>query len=566
MLHIYCPVCRGRLELQERQTEAVCVNCGTLVPIPKAYDELESFFNYAFEERARRDFASAERSYAEILKKHPDSAAAHWDKALSHYGIEYQPIGDLQYRLVCHRAQDADFLQNEDVKAALASTDAEAEAYREEAGRIAKLQAEVRRVSAIADPCDALIAPSVAKEADRNRAAAIATMAKAAGLRVCNPVADYRQMPRQDWEPYLYQAYHTASVLLVPASGADSFTPELMFDVQRFLYRKVERERAAEKGTLKIVLVFSDMDEYEDIPDEIFEAFDQRLPAEAPDFAARFAECVSGGVRDYGDALRKGGAGGSHEYVNKLQQARLAIEKGEFERAMDLYEEILNKNPRESQAYWGQLLCKYRCSSEKELIECATDVRSEGSYRSAMAFATEREQQTYREVAGEILEAIALQKRRIEEEQRAEEERKRERARQGVEVERAQVESTRREKTVASKLAVLLVVILALAGTLLFGGYKLYQNKFGWKIKAYREAGIEYSYRNFEKAAELYQELGDYKDSPEMYEQCMAMYYLDLYHAMLRGGREAYDAELLEEMLEYVPEAQDLLDELNGNS
>lgn len=569
MLHIYCPVCHGKLELKEAQNEAVCLNCGSLVSIPKGYTELESIFNYASEARIRRDFDVAEQTYTEILKKYPQNSEALWGRAVSRYGIEYQPIDEVNYRLVCHRAMDGDFLEDADVHAALETADQTVrERYREEAQKISELQAEVVRVVSVTEPCDVLILGSDGKSGALQRTERLALMAKAAGKKVSKPSIDLAGMSEKEWEPYLYHAFETAEVLVIAAAGAAAFTPELIFDVKRFERLKISGERAADKRRRRILLVFEDLDEYEDIPDEIFESFDRRLSITTADFAAVYTGFLNGENEDYDQWLRKEAAGGDYQYINQLRQAKLALEKGEFKQALLLYDEILTKNPKESQAYWGELLGKNHCRSEQELIDRAIDISNDSSCRTALAFASEREQQIYRAVMQKAAKQRELRDRQRAEEERLIKKREEERKKHNIAVESDRKKKRQEEERAAERSYVLVRLFGVLLGALVLAGgigYCQYEQTTGAKKEAYKKASKQYSAHNYWEAAEGFLELGDYEDSARMYEQSMNMYYIDQYHVALNQGADLEERtqaiKMLQEIQPYVVEAQQKLEE-----
>ena len=141
MFEITCPKCHYRAVSSVEGTTAVCGRCKTSYPIPRGYTLLESSFKYAADARQRRDFSAAQASYTEILKQHPGNAAAYWFRAISRYQVEYQKIGEGQYRLVCHQALLKDFAADADVRKAISLADAqEAAYYNAESARISQLQ------------------------------------------------------------------------------------------------------------------------------------------------------------------------------------------------------------------------------------------------------------------------------------------------------------------------------------------------------------------------------------------------------------------------------------------
>ena len=236
MLRIYCPICNGLLRLEDGQKEAVCINCGTRVAVPQGYTEAESSYLFAAEAMQRRDFEGAYQAYTEILAAHPEQAEAHFKRALALYEIEYQEIGEGRRRLVCHQAGKSNFLGNRDVKQALElSSGAQREFYEKQAEEIHELQKQVSAYAKAHPPVDVWLSVAGESLASLNRAVQIRQLLDAMGLSVFCPALDLTE-EEGAWEPALYRAASTASVMVIAASESAAFTDEVNFDAERFLY------------------------------------------------------------------------------------------------------------------------------------------------------------------------------------------------------------------------------------------------------------------------------------------------------------------------------------------
>lgn len=564
MLRIYCSQCGGTVSIQENQRVALCDHCGNTVPVPRGYTKLESSFNYAMEARLRRDFAAAQAAYSEIVKAHPDSAAAYWGRALSRYEVEYQPINEIEYRLVCHQAELRDFAADADVQKALDLAQGEEKAsYQEECGRIAALQVEVSAHAAVTAPYDVVIAVDENNPAALEHARAIRTGATAAGLRCLCPALDLQQTPRQDWEPVLYHGLNTAGAMVYVAVGRNAFPPDAKFDAERYLSLKAKSLRAASRKIQRLILAFSGLNEYEDIPDSLFDGADERVSMEGPEFVAKVCNLLT--EKGYGDALRTENAGHeNYKYTNLIRQARLSLDGGDFQAAEDAYNQILNYNPRESQAYWGLLLAKNHCKNEDALIQLGTLVWEDGSYKSAVAFANEREAQTYQSVAEASEKMYKVHQEQAAEHARKREEQEQLRARKEKEVQEA-FETRKRKKAKARKRSIAIFLILAIllaAGCFLFYRQKQADDAIE---ETYQQAMSYYNGGDFSSAQALFEELGDYKDSAAMYDRCTEdQKQKSFYQAQFNGESLETRASAVRTMLSLVdefPEAQDYLDQ-----
>ena len=484
MLRIYCPICNGLLRLEDGQKEAVCVNCGTRVAVPQGYTEAESSYLFAAEAMQRRDFEGAYQAYTEILAAHPEQAEAHFKRALALYEIEYQEIGEGSRRLVCHQAGKSNFLGNQDVKQALElSSGAQREFYEKQAEEIHELQKQVSAYAKAHPPVDVWLSVAGESLASLNRAVQIRQLLDAMGLSVFCPALDLTE-EEGAWEPALYRAASTASVMVIAASESAAFTDEVNFDAERFLYRKEK-------------------------------------------------------------ALRE---------------------------AKEQYQSILLKSPAESQAYWGLLLAKRGCASEEALIQSGKRITQEADYRSALAFASEREQQTYRDVAARVNEMAAVHEEQERKRRQQAKEQEEERKKRGREVEEAgrrkqweeaEARKRRRNRFRAFVAVVAVAVVGGIAGWFIYS-----KSPAGVKASQYREAQTAYSHGLYEDAYALYAELGDYKDSAQMARTCMGRQKQIDYNAALTElddmSRRASAISTIMGAKDYVQEVEAKLEELHA--
>ena len=88
MKTLKCRVCGG--DIIPRGETGVCESCGLVVALNLADDDsrIESM-NRANEARRTHDFDEAVRAWSRLVTEDPDNAEAHWNLALSRYGIDY---------------------------------------------------------------------------------------------------------------------------------------------------------------------------------------------------------------------------------------------------------------------------------------------------------------------------------------------------------------------------------------------------------------------------------------------------------------------------------------------
>lgn len=565
MFQVFCPRC-GHMAVAETDGRvATCARCKEKYPVPKGYSRLESSFVHAMDARLRRDFTAAQTIYSEILKQYPNSAAALWGRAISRYGVEYQKLSEQQYRLVCHQATLADFTGDADVvKALQLAQPEEIGYYTAESQRIGQLQKKVAAYAALTEPVDVVLVVDANHAGSMAAAKAIRTGISAAGLRCVCPAMDLQQTPRQDWEPALYHGLQTASAMVYVAVGADAFGEEALFDAGRFLSRKAASHTSAAGQVQQAVVAFARLSEYDDIPDALFDGADRRMSITGQDFMTQLCELLQQARADYAGALRvESGSNENYAYTNLIRQARLSLEAGNFRSAQDAYNEILNFNPRESQAYWGLLLAQNRCPTEDALIKKGALIREDSNYRSAVAFANEREAQTYRQVAQEAEQSDQLHRTQAAEEKRLQEEAEAYRAMQEEQL--ALDKERQRAKQARANIFRVVIALVALVAAVFIGLHIYKSGEEGRAMEAqYKLAMEHYNSGEYNQAIIEFKVLGDYKDSLQMIETCEAendrrrFYEGERLGADLKTRSQA--VAIMESLAEERPDAQEYLD------
>ena len=82
------------------------------------------------------------------------------------------------------------------------------------------------------------------------------------------------------------------------------------------------------------------------------------------------------------------------EVQNLLKRAFMRLEDGEWEKANDLLEEILDQEPENAQVYLGKLLADCKCSKLEDLQNCTSVFEKNKNYEKAVRFGDEKLQNT----------------------------------------------------------------------------------------------------------------------------------------------------------------------------
>ena len=121
MTIIKCKMCGGDIELSADRTWGVCDSCGSKMTFPKADEERRvNLFNRANHFRRQNEFDKAVTAYERILEEDNTDAEAHWGVVLSRFGIEYVEDPVTRQRIpTCHRVQAESILTDADYLAAV---------------------------------------------------------------------------------------------------------------------------------------------------------------------------------------------------------------------------------------------------------------------------------------------------------------------------------------------------------------------------------------------------------------------------------------------------------------
>ena len=75
-------------------------------------------------------------------------------------------------------------------------------------------------------------------------------------------------------------------------------------------------------------------------------------------------------------------------YRSRLKRAEIEVDSGNFERAVDILDDVLDCDPENSLAWWLLMLCDYRVKSDSALTALNRDFTINANFRNADRFAT----------------------------------------------------------------------------------------------------------------------------------------------------------------------------------
>lgn len=307
-----CKMCGSNLDIEDSITVCKCEKCGTSQTVPDIEDDKElKLFERAGRLRFNCDFDKAAGIYNTITDSYPEEAEGYWGLILCKYGIEYADNASGKKVPVCHRISYDSVMDDEDFELVMENSDSESRAiFREEAKIIEENRKKYIQIAESEQPYDIYI--SYRAKDDNGDKTAVSEIAghlynklTSAGYSVFLSEAALKGKKQSDCEPYIYSALNSANVMLALGTSYDDYNDVW---VKNEWNRYLE---IAEKNKNKCLIPC-----YKDV-DEGFSAISDKNWKEA----------------------------------NKL------------------FFQVLDEEPDNSKAYWGQLLVQQECTNAREMAD-----------------------------------------------------------------------------------------------------------------------------------------------------------------------------------------------------
>ena len=374
MAIIKCKMCGGDIEISADKTFGTCEYCGSTMTLPKTDDDQRlSLFNRGTHLRRNGEFDKAAAIYERLIGENDADAEAHWNLLLCRYGIEYVQDPASGERIpTCHRASFDSILNDVDYQAARKYSDGVARSlYEKEALRIANLQKDILVISQKETPFDVFICY---KESDENgkrtKDSALAQdiyyQLTDAGYKVFFARITLEDKLGQEYEPYIFAALHSAKVMVVVGTKPEYLNAVwVKNEWSRYLaLMRTDRSRL-------LIPCYRDMDPY-DMPEELSMLQSQDMGK------IGFIQDLIRGVKKVVDAAKPQEAvtetvketvvvhneGGSNVQA-LLKRGNMALEDGEWTKADEFFEQVLNQNAECGAAYLGKFLARVEYRSAK---------------------------------------------------------------------------------------------------------------------------------------------------------------------------------------------------------
>lgn len=379
-----CKMCGSNLEIEDSITVCKCEKCGMSQTVPDIEDDKElKLFERAGRLRFNCDFDKAAGIYNTITDSYPEEAEGYWGLILCKYGIEYADNASGKKVPVCHRISYDSVMDDEDFELVMENSDSESRAiFREEAKIIEENRKKYIQIAESEQPYDIYI--SYRAKDDNGDKTAVSEIAghlynklTSAGYRVFLSEAALKGKKRSECEPYIYSALNSANVMLALGTSYDDYNDVwVKNEWNRYL-------EIAEKNKNKCLIpCYKDVDEY-DIPKEFAGLKVCQLGNDDTfnNIMAEIANVVKPeSVNQPAPEPEKAEPAEEIELeeieiiepvdINKLlDEGFSAISDKNWKKANKLFFQVLDEEPDNSKAYWGQLLVQQECTNAREMAD-----------------------------------------------------------------------------------------------------------------------------------------------------------------------------------------------------
>lgn len=379
-----CKMCGSNLDIGDSITVCKCEKCGTSQTVPDIEDDKElKLFERAGRLRFNCDFDKAAGIYNTITDSYIEEAEGYWGLILCKYGIEYADNASGKKVPVCHRISYDSVMDDEDFELVMENSDSESRAiFREEAKIIEENRKKYIQIAESEQPYDIYI--SYRAKDDNGDKTAVSEIAghlynklTSAGYSVFLSEAALKGKKQSDCEPYIYSALNSANVMLALGTSYDDYNDVwVKNEWNRYL-------EIAEKNKNKCLIpCYKDVDEY-DIPKEFAGLKVCQLGNDDTfnNIMAEIANVVKPeSVNQPAPEPEKAEPAEEIELeeieiiepvdINKLlDEGFSAISDKNWKEANKLFFQVLDEEPDNSKAYWGQLLVQQECTNAREMAD-----------------------------------------------------------------------------------------------------------------------------------------------------------------------------------------------------
>lgn len=377
-----CKICGGEIQPNEDGRIGKCLYCGAVQTLPKEKDDkVSNILNRANDYRLNCDFDRAIYEYEKVMELDETEPEAHWGLFLSKYGVEYVKDNmTFTYKPTLHRISSVSVFDDVDYQATIKyASDISAIQYKQDAENIENVMKELLLISTNQEPYDIFLSYKELDDVTRQRtidsnlAYELYNALTAQGYKVFFAP---KSLGVGLYEPKIYSAIITSKVMIVLGTQPQYFNA---------VWVKNEWSRFAElveNGENKVIIpVFRDM-EANQLPSRIakYQAYDMSNI----EFLPSILNVISQSVSKNSKVAYNKDASAEDVY---LERGFLALEDGNFSQADSFFENVLNLNPHNSQAYFGKLMVEMKITKQEQILTSPKYLSEYKNFEKAVRFA-----------------------------------------------------------------------------------------------------------------------------------------------------------------------------------
>lgn len=378
MAIIKCKMCGGDIEISADKTFGTCEYCGSTMTLPKVDDEQRAAaFNRGNHFRRSGEFDKALAVYERIVAEDDNDAEAHWCCALCRFGIEYvEDPATYEWLPTCHRASFDSFLEDVDYLAAVEHSDGiTRRQYQKDAAKIAEVQRGILATSQNEQPFDVFICyKETDEDGQRTRDSLMAQEVyyelTEQGYRVFFARITLEDKAGAEYEPYIFAALNSAKVMVVIGTKPEHFNAVWVKNEWSRFLSMMKKDRS------KLLLpCYRDMDPY-DLPEalSVLQSYDMSKIGFIQDLTRGVKKVVDAGKpqETAKEAVKETvvvhNEGGSNVQA-LLKRGSMALEDGDWKKADEFFEQVLNQDAECGAAYLGKFLASKKSKNAQDFVQ-----------------------------------------------------------------------------------------------------------------------------------------------------------------------------------------------------
>ena len=374
MALIKCKMCGGDLLLVAGQSVAECEYCGSRQTVPAADNEKKlTLFARANRLRAACEFDKAAGIYESIVADFPEEAEAYWGLVLCKYGIEYVDDPATGKKIpTCHRSSFDSILEDGNFEQAMENADLVAQkVYREEAKQFERIRKDIISVSANEEPYDIFICYKENDEHGRRSLDSVLAhdlylALTDKGYRVFFSRITLKGKLGQEYEPYIFAALNSAKIMLAVGTCYEHYNSVWVKNEWSRFLKICEADRSKH-----LIPCFKNMDMQEDAPKEFkpLEFVDLGQMGATQDILWNMEKYIPLKKQTVVQENIIVNTEASNKVASLLHRGNMALEDGEWRKADQFFEEVLNQDSKNFGAYIGKALMAEKCATLEKLAQ-----------------------------------------------------------------------------------------------------------------------------------------------------------------------------------------------------